>query len=157
MTYLNKLIQTNEAVMNDELPCATDEVNHPNDRGFLRGKIARRVKRAAERVAGSDKPASNGKCVNTRQAMDSYGSGARIRLRHHPHVPSQYRGDLYQGVLACAQAGLSHCLTASLPPATPPMIDDQDLGFFANFLGVFIFVLVIAYHYVVADPKYEGN
>ncbi|WJX84501.1 hypothetical protein P8452_67073 [Trifolium repens] len=37
------------------------------------------------------------------------------------------------------------------------MIDDNDLGFFANFLGVFIFVLVIAYHYVVADPKYEGN
>ena len=37
------------------------------------------------------------------------------------------------------------------------MIDDQDLGFFANFLGVFIFVLVIAYHYVVADPKYEGS
>jgi|UniRef100_A0A2N9HZA4 hypothetical protein len=37
------------------------------------------------------------------------------------------------------------------------MIDDQDLGFFANFLGVFIFVLVIAYHFVVADPKYEGN
>ncbi|KAL5742795.1 hypothetical protein ACOSP7_029527 [Xanthoceras sorbifolium] len=37
------------------------------------------------------------------------------------------------------------------------MIDDQDLGFFANFLGIFIFVLVIAYHYVTADPKYEGN
>ncbi|RVX13855.1 Dolichyl-diphosphooligosaccharide--protein glycosyltransferase subunit 4A [Vitis vinifera] len=37
------------------------------------------------------------------------------------------------------------------------MIDDQDLGFFANFLGIFIFVLVIAYHYVIADPKYEGN
>ncbi|KAJ8642335.1 hypothetical protein MRB53_019029 [Persea americana] len=37
------------------------------------------------------------------------------------------------------------------------MIDDQDLGFFANFLGIFIFGLVIAYHYVVADPKYEGN
>ncbi|KAI8006982.1 Dolichyl-diphosphooligosaccharide--protein glycosyltransferase subunit 4A [Camellia lanceoleosa] len=33
------------------------------------------------------------------------------------------------------------------------MIDDQDLGFFANFLGIFIFVLVIAYHYVMADPK----
>ncbi|KAJ8760334.1 hypothetical protein K2173_011887 [Erythroxylum novogranatense] len=30
------------------------------------------------------------------------------------------------------------------------MFDDQDLGFFANFL-------VIAYHYVMADPKYEGN
>ncbi|XP_024541115.1 dolichyl-diphosphooligosaccharide--protein glycosyltransferase subunit 4A [Selaginella moellendorffii] len=35
------------------------------------------------------------------------------------------------------------------------MIDDQDLGFFANFLGICIFVLVVAYHYVVADPKYE--
>ncbi|KAI3412946.1 uncharacterized protein J3R85_016679, partial [Psidium guajava] len=37
------------------------------------------------------------------------------------------------------------------------MIDDQDLGFLANFLGIFIFALVIAYHYVTADPKYEGN
>ncbi|MBA0869975.1 hypothetical protein Goshw_005999 [Gossypium schwendimanii] len=37
------------------------------------------------------------------------------------------------------------------------MIDDQQLGFLANFLGVFIFGLVIAYHYVMADPKYEGN
>ncbi|GAB2295736.1 hypothetical protein Dimus_029890 [Dionaea muscipula] len=37
------------------------------------------------------------------------------------------------------------------------MIDDQDLGFFANFLGIFIFVLVIAYHFVMADPKYEGS
>ena len=36
------------------------------------------------------------------------------------------------------------------------MIDDRDLGFFANFLGVAIFMLVIAYHYVVADPKYEA-
>nr|TKS17681.1 hypothetical protein D5086_0000010520 [Populus alba] len=33
------------------------------------------------------------------------------------------------------------------------MFDDQDLGFCANFLGIFIFVLVIAYHYVIADPK----
>ncbi|KAF9674761.1 hypothetical protein SADUNF_Sadunf10G0160600 [Salix dunnii] len=40
---------------------------------------------------------------------------------------------------------------------TDVMFDDQDLGFFANFLGIFIFVLVIAYHYVMADPKYEGN
>ncbi|XP_039016172.1 dolichyl-diphosphooligosaccharide--protein glycosyltransferase subunit 4C-like [Hibiscus syriacus] len=37
------------------------------------------------------------------------------------------------------------------------MIDDQDLGFFANFLGIFIFVLVIAYHFVMADPKFESN
>ncbi|KAI8539960.1 hypothetical protein RHMOL_Rhmol09G0223300 [Rhododendron molle] len=37
------------------------------------------------------------------------------------------------------------------------MINDEDLGFFANFLGIFIFLLVIAYHYVMADPKYEGS
>ncbi|KAH7548072.1 hypothetical protein JRO89_XS14G0062400 [Xanthoceras sorbifolium] len=40
---------------------------------------------------------------------------------------------------------------------TEVMIDDQDLGFFANFLGIFIFIMVIAYHFVMADPKYEGN
>ncbi|CAN6300659.1 unnamed protein product, partial [Urochloa humidicola] len=37
------------------------------------------------------------------------------------------------------------------------MFDDQDLGFFTNFVGVFIFVLITAYHYVMADPKFEGN
>ncbi|KAF8728886.1 hypothetical protein HU200_018181 [Digitaria exilis] len=37
------------------------------------------------------------------------------------------------------------------------MFDDQDLGFFTNFVGVFIFVLVTAYHLVMADPKFEGN
>ncbi|KAG9140082.1 hypothetical protein Leryth_021114 [Lithospermum erythrorhizon] len=30
------------------------------------------------------------------------------------------------------------------------MIDDHELGFIANFLGIFIFFLVIAYHYVMA-------
>ncbi|RZC78721.1 hypothetical protein C5167_002929 [Papaver somniferum] len=44
-----------------------------------------------------------------------------------------------------------------VPQPLLTMIDDQDLGFFANFLGIFIFVLVIAYHYVVADPKYATN
>jgi hypothetical protein len=33
----------------------------------------------------------------------------------------------------------------------------KTLGFFSSFLGVFIYVLVIAYHYVMADPKYEGS
>ncbi|CAN6284477.1 unnamed protein product, partial [Urochloa humidicola] len=37
------------------------------------------------------------------------------------------------------------------------MFDDQDLGFFTNFVGVFVFVLITAYHYVMADPKFEGN
>ncbi|XP_052114772.1 dolichyl-diphosphooligosaccharide--protein glycosyltransferase subunit 4A-like isoform X2 [Arachis duranensis] len=37
------------------------------------------------------------------------------------------------------------------------MIDDQDLSFFANFLSIFIFVLVIAYQFVMDDPKYKGN
>jgi hypothetical protein len=36
------------------------------------------------------------------------------------------------------------------------MIDDNDLGFFTNVLGSLIFILVVVYHYVVADPKYEG-
>nr|XP_011469793.1 PREDICTED: dolichyl-diphosphooligosaccharide--protein glycosyltransferase subunit 4A isoform X1 [Fragaria vesca subsp. vesca] len=37
------------------------------------------------------------------------------------------------------------------------MIDDYQLGIIANVLGMFIFLLVIAHHYVTADPKYEGN
>ncbi|KAG2294817.1 hypothetical protein Bca52824_041486 [Brassica carinata] len=37
------------------------------------------------------------------------------------------------------------------------MIDDKDLGFIVNFLGIFIFALVIAYHYVAADPKFEAT
>ncbi|XP_072979820.1 dolichyl-diphosphooligosaccharide--protein glycosyltransferase subunit 4A-like [Typha angustifolia] len=37
------------------------------------------------------------------------------------------------------------------------MIDDEDLGLVANVLGIFIFTLVIAYHYVMTNPKYEGN
>ncbi|KAL2608779.1 hypothetical protein R1flu_027352 [Riccia fluitans] len=40
-------------------------------------------------------------------------------------------------------------------PSPAKMIDDQDLGFLANFLGICIFVLVVAYHYVVADPKFD--
>ncbi|XP_013612081.1 PREDICTED: dolichyl-diphosphooligosaccharide--protein glycosyltransferase subunit 4C-like [Brassica oleracea var. oleracea] len=43
----------------------------------------------------------------------------------------------------------------ALPHLIPTMFEDQDLGFFANFLGIFIFILVIAYHFVVADPKFE--
>ncbi|XP_018623795.1 dolichyl-diphosphooligosaccharide--protein glycosyltransferase subunit 4A-like [Nicotiana tomentosiformis] len=34
---------------------------------------------------------------------------------------------------------------------------DQRLGFFTNFRGIFIFVLMVAYNYVMADPIYEGN
>ncbi|XP_061365483.1 dolichyl-diphosphooligosaccharide--protein glycosyltransferase subunit 4A [Gastrolobium bilobum] len=37
------------------------------------------------------------------------------------------------------------------------MIDDQALGFIANYLGILIFALVIAYHLVTADPKYEAS
>ncbi|KHN19003.1 hypothetical protein glysoja_029865, partial [Glycine soja] len=37
------------------------------------------------------------------------------------------------------------------------MIDDETLGAIANFLGIFIFALVIAYHLVTADPKYEAS
>jgi len=37
------------------------------------------------------------------------------------------------------------------------MIDDTKLGFVVNFLGICIFVLVVAYHCVIADPKYEAH
>jgi len=53
--------------------------------------MPQRVKRVAEHATGLDKLAGNGKHMNTRQAIDLYGSKARIRLRHHPLVPSQYK------------------------------------------------------------------
>ncbi|XLS73741.1 hypothetical protein HN51_030606 [Arachis hypogaea] len=48
-----------------------------------------------------------------------------------------------------------HCFTVTRRKLE--MIDDEVLGFLANFLGIFIFALVIAYHLVVADPKYEAS
>ena len=38
-----------------------------------------------------NKSPSHGKRMNGEQVMDSYGSRARTRLRHHPLVPNQYR------------------------------------------------------------------
>ena len=29
--------------------------------------------------------------MNNKQALDSHGSGARTRLRHHPVIPSHYK------------------------------------------------------------------
>ena len=55
--------------------------------------MPQKVKHAAEHVAILEKPIGNSKRVNTRQAMNSHGSRARTRLRHHQLVPSQYRGD----------------------------------------------------------------
>ena len=54
--------------------------------------MPQRVKQATEHATRLDKPVDNGKRVNTKQVMDSYRSGAYTRLRHHPFVPSQYRG-----------------------------------------------------------------
>ena len=48
--------------------------------------------RAQERVAEcANEPSGYGKRMNSKQAMDTYGSGARIRLRHHKLIPSQYK------------------------------------------------------------------
>ena len=55
--------------------------------------MPQKVKHAAEHVAILEKPIGNSKRVNTMQAMNSHGSRARTRLRHHQLVPSQYRGD----------------------------------------------------------------
>ena len=38
-----------------------------------------------------DRLTGNGKRMDGRQTMDSHESGACIRLRHHPLVPSQYK------------------------------------------------------------------
>ncbi|KAK9991048.1 hypothetical protein SO802_026033 [Lithocarpus litseifolius] len=38
-----------------------------------------------------DKPPGHDERMNSRQAMDTHGSGAHARLRHHLLVPSQYR------------------------------------------------------------------
>ncbi|KAJ6909560.1 hypothetical protein NC652_020516 [Populus alba x Populus x berolinensis] len=63
---------------------------------------------------------------------------------------------LWKWILNSVSLRLS-TLQAQYTVSIVQMFDDQDLGFCANFLGIFIFVLVIAYHYVIADPKYEGN
>ncbi|OMO58935.1 Oligosaccaryltransferase [Corchorus capsularis] len=68
-------------------------------------------------------------------------------------VPSIRR----QVILAQRSACWLVALALLASPRSVKMIDDQQLGFLANFLGIFIFALVIAYHYVAADPKYEGN
>ena len=48
--------------------------------------------RGQERVAErADKPSGHGKCMYNKQAMDTHGSGARIRFRLHQLVPSQYK------------------------------------------------------------------
>jgi len=33
------------------------------------------------------------------------------------------------------------------------LITDGDLGYFADVLGIFVFVLIAFYHYVSANPK----
>ena len=48
--------------------------------------------RGQERVAErADKPLGHGKHMNNKQAMDTHGSGARTRLRHHPLISNQYK------------------------------------------------------------------
>ncbi|KAJ9539938.1 hypothetical protein OSB04_026444 [Centaurea solstitialis] len=62
-------------------------------------------------------------------------------------------------IMWCRHRGLypKICKTTTKRASSPEMITDDDLGFIANFLGIFIFALVIAYHYVLADPKYFIN
>ena len=73
----------------------------PND-----SPTPQKVKQVAEHKAIPDKPTGNSKCVNTRQAMDSYWSGARTRPRYHQLVPSQYMGggSWVRGKIGCGLA-----------------------------------------------------
>ena len=81
-----------------------------------------------------DKSPSYGKRMNGEQVVDSHGSRARTRLRHHPLVPNQYRhggpwvkgkkgyglavgrrGEVYSGVHAQALLGEMSCWD-DIPP-----------------------------------------
>ena len=42
-------------------------------------------------VKCTDKPSGHNMRISSRQATDTHGSGAHIRLKHHQLVPSQYR------------------------------------------------------------------
>ena len=42
-------------------------------------------------VECTDKPSSHGERISSRQAMNTHGSRACTRLRHHQPVPNQYR------------------------------------------------------------------
>ena len=54
--------------------------------------MPQRVKnKQQKRATRPNKPTSNGKRMNGRQAIDSHGNGARTRLKHHPLIPSQYK------------------------------------------------------------------
>ena len=54
---------------------------------------ATKVKQTPKHTTEADKSVGNGKRMNAKKAMDSYGSGVCTRLRHHLHVPSQYKED----------------------------------------------------------------
>ncbi|KAK7328108.1 hypothetical protein VNO77_22204 [Canavalia gladiata] len=60
------------------------------------------------------------------------------------------------GIARALRVGYSRSRT-QIHSAIQKMVDDQALGFIANYLGIFIFALVIAYHLVTADPKYETS
>ncbi|KAK4749363.1 hypothetical protein SAY87_026812 [Trapa incisa] len=88
--------------------------------------------------------------------------------RYHPHPSTHYRSSSShsQSRLSCSTVLLAETLKVRPSVAISSvgsdrsrfiavMMDDQDLGFFATFLGIFIFILVIAYHFVMAEPKYE--
>ena len=81
-----------------------------------------------------NKPSGHDKCMNNRQDIDSHGSGACTRLRHHLHVPSQYKrcgpwvrgkrgyglavggkGEVYSGVPVQALLGEMSCQDGILP------------------------------------------
>ena len=57
----------------------------------MTGIINHRPKNSKRTSKKADEPSGHGKRMNSRQAMDTHGSGARIRFRHHQLAPNQYR------------------------------------------------------------------
>lgn len=88
---------------------------------------------------------------------DGFEGGADARMRCGGKAPPRPRRAKASGRAGVRSGTADGEAKERQGGAAGKMFDDQDLGFFANFLGIFIFVLVIAYHFVMADPKYEGN
>ena len=89
-------IKGNKGRIEDKRPCAQArpilgrKQNAKNE--DLDSPTPQKVKNKHQKcIARPDKLIDNDKCMNDRQTMDSHGSRACIRLRHHSLVPSQYK------------------------------------------------------------------
>ncbi|XP_051214616.1 uncharacterized protein [Lolium perenne] len=80
-----------------------------------------------------------------------------IRTSEYPGANCRFSPSFHADITTCVFSLTEIFTVTGHGSGSRKMFNDQDLGFFTNFLGIFIFVLAMAYHFVMADPKYEGN